>query len=100
MHIEIPDNLPEIALEKIFIIVEKYSPKVCKNCGKEFIPQGNRRTFCCIECNKEYEKKQMQKRFRNFMKDKNYKFINSAYYDEEYERELVDRYAKQVEFNE
>lgn len=99
MKIEIPDKMPEIALEKIFEVIEKYSPRICKNCGKEFTPQGNRRTFCSIKCSKENDKKQMRKRFEHFAKEKEYRFINSAYYDEDFENELVNRYANQMEYN-
>lgn len=48
---------------------DKYAPKICKNCGKEFTPvKGHpNKVFCCNDCCLEYRKKTgyMQDYYRN-----------------------------------
>ena len=40
-----------------------HEPRVCAECGGEFIPKSNKNRFCCEDCNKAYTAKNYKQNF-------------------------------------
>lgn len=67
------------------------NPNYCKECGQKLSYKHRKRIFCCIDCKRKYDRKNLNE-YQKYYKDCQFKF-NLSDYPNEFDFELIKKYG-------